>query len=230
MKLEMKNLIVILLITNLSTLILSKESSSYSLNSSEKNEIKKNISLTNKNKSSIENSNSSLTKEKTEQILVNSVRTHHYVEAEEAPPGSIASRVIPNQPFIVHRPVQLQVAPAVPAIMNVALPRPVPRLVTANEWSIPFPVVRPNPVAPVMINRPLLGSPPGAVNLGFANSPGVKVINVRGVPPMPFTILKPGVTRVVHFPATGSSFNTNFEGNIDSFDDLKISSNFFLIY
>jgi hypothetical protein len=230
MKLEMKNLLVILLITNLSSPILSKVSSSNSLNSSEKNEIKNNISSTNKNKSNIENSNSSITKEKTEQVLVNSVRTHHYEEAEEAPPGSIASRVIPNQPVIIHRPIQLQVAPVFPAIINVALPRPVPRLITANEWSIPFPVVRPVPVAPIIINRPLLGSPPGPVNIGFANSPGVKVINVSGVPPMPVTILKPGVTRVMHFPVTGSSFNTNFEGNIDSFDDLKISSNFFLIY
>lgn len=215
MKLVIKNLLVILLITNLSTLLLTKESTSNALNTLEKTD----------NKSTAKNTKSNNKNEKSEQILVNTVRTHHYEEADEAPPGSIASRVIPNPSVVIKSPVQA----AIPAMVKVAQPSPVPRLVTANEWKIPFPVVKPVPNNSVMINRPVLGPPPQALNIGFGN-PAVKVVNMGGVPPRPVPILKPGVTRVVQFPMTGSSFNTNFEGNIDSIDDLKISSIFFNIY
>jgi len=233
MKLVMKKLLVILLITNLSSIAFTKESSSKNVNTKEK----------------LKNSSSST--KKTEQVIVNTVRTHHYEEADEAPPGSIASRVIPNKSFALRTPV----AAAVPTLVRVAAPNPVPRLVSANEWSIPFPVVRPGQVAPpVTLNRPpVLGSPPGAFRVGggvhmaapltlnrppvLGSPPGafrvgggvhmaapVRMVNVGGVPPMPVPILKPGITRVVQFPQTGSSFNTNYEGNIDSIDDLKISS------
>ncbi len=202
----MKKLLVILLITNLSSIAFTKESSSKNVNTKEK----------------LKNSSSST--KKTEQVIVNTVRTHHYEEADEAPPGSIASRVIPNKSFALRTPV----AAAVPTLVRVAAPNPVPRLVSANEWSIPFPVVRPGQVAPpVTLNRPpVLGSPPGAFRVGGGvhMAAPVRMVNVGGVPPMPVPILKPGITRVVQFPQTGSSFNTNYEGNIDSIDDLKISS------
>lgn len=206
MKLIIKNLLVILLIINLSSLILSKESISNTLNSEEKSSKK----------------STKASSEKTDQVIVNTVRTHQYVEADEAPPGSIASRVIPNPSFAVRAPV----AAAVPAIVKVAAPSPAPRLVTANEWKIPFPVVRPGQPAPIAVNRPVLGPPPAA--LGIHRAAPMNLVNIGGVPPKPVPILKPGITRLVQFPMTGSSFNTNFQGNIDSIDDLKISSKFFV--
>ncbi len=120
---------------------------------------------------------------------------------------------------------------AVPALTRVAGPSPAPQLVTANEWKIPFPIVRSGQAAPVFnVNRPVLGAPPGAVRVGAAAPLRIMPVNVGGVPPMPVAILRPGVTRVVQFPQSGSSFNTNYEGNIDSIDDFKISSMFFLYF
>jgi hypothetical protein len=53
------------------------------------------------------------------QIPISTIsRTHHYEQAEEAAPGSIVGRVVP-------------------------IPLNKPNLVSANNWTIPFPIVRP---------------------------------------------------------------------------------------
>lgn len=77
---------------------------------------------------------------KNDQVMLNSVRTNHFEEADIAPPGSIINRIIPNpQPRLMVNPRPVMGFSGVPG-GPVSLPRP--GLLPSNQWNVPFPSVR----------------------------------------------------------------------------------------
>jgi len=269
-----KNYLVVFLIINLFFFIYPIQSNKLShLNSfiSEEKETLNKISLQSNTDSN--NLLKTITNSTNSQVVVNTIRTHHYEEAEEAPPGSIMFRgpIATSKQIITTPPAA--VMPSIVKVSNPLLNQS--RIVTSNEWKIPFPVIKPgqNPEVNVFMNKPYLGSPPGSIgisrpletinfpripngpvsisplNIGGITSSPVPIIksayspvpiapvNIGGVPPTSVPILKPGfspmpiskpigITRSLRLQDNINAFNTNFVGNIDSIDDLKISSNF----
>lgn len=228
-------LICILINIFISTVSANKEAN-------QKNE--KNEKSENKSTSTTNNEN-----KKNAQVIVSNVRTHQYVEADEVPSGSIINSVLhsPIPTTVVSRPVApiLNRAPTVVSapVGNILNRVPAPTMLSHNEWSIPFPVVKPVQttvprgvaVVNAVVNRPLINPPFGNAPISVINRP-VSPINIGGVPPTSVPILKPlaqisspgivvsprhamGVLRGV------SSFSSNYSGPIDSIDDIKISSN-----
>ncbi len=229
MKFFTKILVAIILILNINLFIISsvfsKELSLNSLNNSEKNleKLKNEKSqLSSENSGKITNTNN--TKKKNESIIVNTVRTHHYEEAEEAPTGSIVNSVIQTPNQIISTPISA----AIPTLVNT----PSNNISRVNEWRVPFSSNNPMPVGTFLNNNNNLilekkiGPPPGSVNIP-------RPIALVSQSPMlisrpeinPYLVTQPGITRMLNFPNSGNSFNNNLSGEIDNIDDLKISSN-----
>jgi hypothetical protein len=195
----------------------------------------------------LKNSNEKLSNNKSlnNQVPISALtRTHHYEQAEEAAPGSIVGRVLP-------------------------VPRNNPALVSSNNWTIPFPMERPNtniipinsgpgisqvnpiPMRQAVLNYPQtpFSAPPGSqlripmqpsmpmempIPMQAAPRPNI----LGGVPPTLVNIARPlplvqriglnGFNAGSEFINSNSNFNNDNLNGMESIDDIKITSKYFI--